>query len=404
MKRSIALLTIATAVVFLLSVAPTAAAQDSAPKGTVVAPPSTLGIPGLPRTPLYIFIPADSFDPSAPPPSAETPASIACIYGVTKKTAGCPRNGTVVPSGGANAIAVVEFGSNSTLQSDAKTFASQFGLPAPNVTEICATGGSCPSNDGLGWDIETALDVQYAHAMAPNAKIYVVEFSKDPLTDGAETQAASAVVNAGGGEVSNSWIYTAGEFNGETGDDKYFQSKGVVYFASTGDGGGRPGYPASSPYVVAAGGTHVTRNGSGDFTSESCWSGSGGGISVYESRPSYQNVIEKIVGSKRGTPDVSADADPNTGVAVYNSTYCHGWCQVGGTSVSSPVLAGITNEAGDFLTSTNAELTKVYKEYGNAKEYKRLFRDITTGSNGHPPLKGWDECTGVGTPKTPKGE
>jgi kumamolisin len=401
MRREVLLVAILTAV--LLAVCGVAGAQDSgsAARGTVYAPPSTQGIPGLPRTPLYVFVPESGFNPDIP--SGETPASIACIYGVTKKTTGCPKSGTLIPTGGSKAIAVVEFGTTSTLKSDASTFSKQWGLPAPNITEVCATGGTCPSNNGSGWDLETALDVQWAHAMAPGAAIYVFEFSSDPLTDGAETQAAAKVAAAGGGEVSNSWGYTGGEFSSETGLDSYFVKSGVVFFASAGDSGAIPQYPSVSPNVVSAGGTFIIRNGQGNYTGEACWSGSGGGPSKYEAIPSYQSVIKGIVGSHRGTPDIAADASPNSGVAVYSATYCGGWCIVGGTSVASPVLAGITNAAGGFLSSTNAELTKVYGEYGGTK-YKTLFHDVTSGSNGYPAKKGWDFCTGVGTPKTPKGE
>jgi len=398
MRRSVLLLTITAAVI--LVVTQFAPAQNSPARGTVVAPPSTKGVPGLPRTPLYIFIPEGGANPSIP--SGETPASIACIYGVTKKTAGCPKSGTVLPTGGKNAIAVTEYGTNSTLQSDAKTFASTFGLPAPNITEACPAG-SCPSNNGTGWDLETALDVQWAHAMAPNATQYVVEFVNDPFGEGVVTKAAQLVAAAGGGEVSNSWGY-GGEFSGETADDKYFVQSGVVFFASAGDSGATPQYPSTSPNVVSAGGTTIIRNGSGNYTTQHGWSGGGGGLSAIEARPSYQNVIKSIVGSHRGTPDVSADADPNSGVAVYNTTYCGGWCIVGGTSVASPVLAGITNSAGDFLTSTKAENTKLYKEYGSATKYKALFLDVTVGNNGQPCKKGWDYCSGIGAPKSLKAE
>jgi subtilase family serine protease len=238
--------------------------------------------------------------------------------------------------------------------------------------------------------------------MAPGAALYVVEFTNDPLSDGTEQQAAQLVAQAGGGEVSNSWGYNGGEFSGEKADDGYFVYSGVVFFASAGDSGARPQYPSVSPNVVSAGGTTILRSG-GNYTGQKCWSDGGGGPSRYETRPSYQNVIKSIVGNHRGTPDVSADADPNSGVAVYNSTYCGGWCIVGGTSAASPILAGITNESGDFLTSTNAELTKVYNEYGSS-QYNSLFLDITTGNNGYPAKKGWDYCSGVGAPKTPSGE
>jgi kumamolisin len=400
MRRSVLLLAMLAAV--FLVFAGFASAQESPARGTVVAPPSTVGIVGLPRTPLYIFIPEEGVNPEIP--SGETPASIACIYGVVKKTTGCPKTGTLIPTGGSKGIAVVEYGSNSSMKSDLTTFSKQWGLPAPNVTEICATGGTCPSNNGTGWDLETALDVQWAHAMAPHAALYVVEFKNDPLTDGAETKAAQAVAGLGGGEVSNSWGYTGGEFSGETGLDSYFAHNTVVFFASAGDSGAIPQYPSVSPNVVSAGGTVINRNGQGNFTNESCWSGSGGGPSRYEKIPSYQSVISGIVGSHRGTPDIAADAAPASGVAVYSTTYCRGWCVVGGTSVSSPVLAAITNAAGHFLASTNAELTKVYGEYANSLEYPKLFRDIKTGNNGHPAVTGWDYCTGVGSPKKKSGE
>jgi len=405
MRRSVLLLAMVASVFLVL--AGFASAQDQLAGGKIIAPPSTQGIQGLPvHTPLYIYIPAGGVNPEIP--SGENPASLACIYGVVKKTKGCPKSGTLIPSGGKNAIAVVEYGSTSTLQSDAKTFSSTFGLPAPNITEICATGKTCPSNNGTGWDVETMLDVEYAHAMAPNAKIYVAEFSNDPIGDGAETDAAKAVAAAGGGEVSNSWTYNGGETwcgsgNCELQYDSYFVYTGVVFFASAGDNGAQVNYPSVSPNVISAGGTYIVRNGSGAYQKEGCWAGSGGGESAYEPIPSYQSVIKSIVGNFRGIPDLAADASPGTGVAVYSTTGCGGWCVVGGTSVSSPVLAGIVNAAGGFQTSTDNELTKVYTEYGNASQYKKYFHDVTIGNNGFPAKTGWDYCTGVGTPKSLKG-
>ncbi len=398
MRRNVLLLVVAVAMLALTGIA---LAQESPAVGSIHTPPSTLGIPGVPRTPLYVFIPEGGAQPAIP--AGETPASIACIYGVTAKTTGCPKNGTILPTGGTKAIAVVEYGQYSAMTTDANTFSSTFGLPAPNVTQVCAES-SCPANNGTGWDLETALDVQWAHAMAPNAQLYVVSFATDPLTGGAEQKAAQLVAAAGGGEVSNSWGYNGGEFSGETADDSYFFSTGDVFFASAGDSGALPQYPSVSKNVVSAGGTTILRDSSGNFTGESCWSGSGGGPSKYEKIPAYQNGISSIVGTHRGTPDIAAVADPNSGVAVYSSSYCGGWCIVGGTSVASPVLAGITNQAGHFAPATKGELTKVYNEYGNATQYKNLFRDITTGNNGYAAKTGWDYCTGVGAPKTPRGE
>jgi subtilase family serine protease len=161
-----------------------------------------------------------------------------------------------------------------------------------------------------------------------------------------------------------------------------------------------PRYPGTSPFVVSVGGTTIERDGSGNFTGETCWDRSGGGISSEEARPAYQDIIKSLVGNFRGIPDISFDGDPATGVAVYSTSYCGGWCIAGGTSVGGPALAGVLNSAGKFSGSTAAELTRIYKEYADKKEYSRLFRDITTGSSGpdaREATKGWDRCTGVGS-------
>jgi len=401
MKRTLFLL-LTTLVTIIVSITGLAQDEKLQVRGTVSVPPSSIvrGL-GMVHTPLYVFTPEEGVQPAIP--TGETPASIACVYGVTPRTTGCPKTGTIIPTGGAKAIAVVEYGNTSTMQSDLNTFSSQWGLPAVTATVICSPGPPpCPNNAGSGWDLETSLDVQWAHAMAPNAKIIVAEFTNDPLTDGAETAAAAAVAAAGGGEVSNSWTY-GGEASSELGLDSYFLKPGVVFFGSAGDSGLGAAYPSTSPNVISAGGTHIVRDSSGNFTGESCWSGSGGGISAYEPLPNYQFIISNIAHTHRGTPDLAADADPATGVAVYSTTYCHGWCQVGGTSVSSPVLAGIVNGAGGFHSSTSSELSKTYGEYRIPAQWKAYFDDITAGSNGSPAKFGWDECTGIGSTKNPAG-
>lgn len=177
----------------------------------------------------------------------------------------------------------------------------------------------------------------------------------------------------------------------ETSSDSNFKQTGVVYFASSGDS---PGviYPSSSPYVVSAGGTQVNRSG-GNYTNQTAWSDGGGGASRDEARPSYQNSISSIVGSFRGTPDLSFDASGGSPVAVYNSNCYGGWLEVYGTSVASPSLAGIINSAGQFKTSTNAENTLIYGNLG----FSSYFTDVTSGSCGtHSAASGWDFCTGVG--------
>ena len=388
----------------IMTFAAAAFAQDpgSQVKGTIIVPPSTRGIPQVKvRTPLYIFHP-ENFVPNSPPSGAETPGSIACIYGVTPPTNGCPRQGSPVSTGGAHAIAVVDYGHNSTLQADFNTFNAQFGLPTQTLQFICDCG-SCPVNDGTGWDVETALDTEYAHAMAPNAQIIVAQFCSDPYqggTSAAEYLGGQAVAAAGGGEESNSFGY-GGEFQGEQGYDQYMTTPTVVYFASAGDSGLGPDYPSVSPNVVSAGGTSIIRDSNGNWTgNEYCWNGSGGGISTLEPLPQFQLFLANKLGTKRGTPDWAADANPGTGVAVYSTTGCGGWCQVGGTSVSSPVLAGIVNAAGNFHNNNQIELANTYHDYFEGiLSYRRAFYDVQVGSNGAPAGVGWDECTGLGSPR-----
>jgi len=383
-------------------------AQDlsSPTAGTITAPPSTRGLAQLRvRTPLYIFHPLGVIhDSSNPPASAETPGSIACIYGVTAPTSGCPRATSPVASGGAKAIAVVDFGHNSTLQSDFDHFNSQYGLPTQTL-QFISDCQSPPSNNGTGWDLETALDVEYSHSMAPNAQIIVAQFCSDPFEGGqqaAEYLAGQAVAALGGGEVSNSFGY-GGEFSGETGWDQFMHTTGIVYFTSAGDSGLGPDYPSVSPNTVSAGGTRVIRDSNGNFNGqENCWSGSGGGISTMEVLPQFQLFVANRTGPHRGTPDIAADADPGSGVAVYSTTGCNGWCQVGGTSVSSPVLAGIVNHSGQFRASTLNELLPTYQFYLNPVGYKTKFFDVLQGSNGAPAGPLWDQCTGLGSIRQPQ--
>ena len=191
------------------------------------------------------------------------------------------------------------------------------------------------------------------------------------------------------------------EFSTEAGNDAHFTHQGIVYFAASGDTGGATIYPGVSPNVVSAGGTRINRDAAGRFVSETGWSGSGGGPSKYEPRPGYQDVIQTIVNNARGVPDYSFDGDPNSGVSVYDSTSCQGisgWLVFGGTSVSSPALAGIVNSAGSN-TSSAAELSLLYMGVtNNGSTISANFRDILSGTAGSFSAKaGWDFVTGIGS-------
>jgi len=347
----------------------------------------------------------------APGPSYfyETPASLGCVYRLTSVSSaqiGCnPTDATLLnPSGGAKAIAIVDAYDYPTALSDLQIFSAQFGLTAPTTAnfQVVYATGTQPKADS-GWGLEAALDIEWAHAMAPQSKIYLVEAASNSFADllTAVSVASNLVAQAGGGEVSMSW--GGSEFYFEWFYDGYFTKSGVVYFAAAGDGAGTI-WPSTSPNVVSAGGTTNSRDANGNLQAQLAWSSTGGGPSKYESRPSYQSAISRIVGRKRGTPDVAADADPNTGVWVYNVPYCNGWCIVGGTSVAAPVWSAIVNTAGRFSTSSQVELSTIYSNLGKTAD----FTDITQGScgpnQGYLAKTGWDFCTGAGSAFGPSGK
>jgi subtilase family serine protease len=190
------------------------------------------------------------------------------------------------------------------------------------------------------------------------------------------------------------------EFAQETSLDFFFTTPGVVYFAAAGDNPG-VSYPCSSPNVVCAGGTSTARNeNTGNFIAEITWQDGGGGISAVEPTPPYQAGLRRQLGGFRGVPDLSADANPNTGVWILdtNPVPGPGWYIVGGTSVSTPLLAGIVNASGQFAPSSGTELTRLYDFSGFGS-----FNDIVYGAcgfySGTFASIGWDQCTGLGSPR-----
>ena len=231
--------------------------------------------------------------------------------------------------------------------------------------------------------------------MAPNAQIVLMEAASDSYSDlFAAVLAANSYISTHGGkgEVSMSW--GGSESGAEVSADRYFTQPGVVYLASAGD---TPGviYPSSSVNVVSAGGTLVVRN-AGSYTNQTAWNDGGGGVSAYEPRPSFQNGVASVVGSHRGTPDLSFDSSGGSPVAVYNSSCYGGWLEFYGTSVAAPALAGIINAAGAFHASSKAENAAIYSNMNNGSDFNR----IVSGSCGtHRSTAGYDLCTGVGVPK-----
>jgi kumamolisin len=401
MRKAMLLIAIATA-------ASLAVAQQQ-PKMIVpessIERPEDVGVRA--HTHYFFYAPDPSVTPDAPPPgiTVETPASIACIYGLVSTVAGCPvASTTKLPTGGGGMIVLVDAYDDPSAKSDLATFSSNWGLPAANFTKRYASGTKPANGCASGWELEEALDIQWAHAMAPKAKIVLMEAASNSDAD-----LYAAVLAAGSyitghtavGEVSMSW--GSSEYSGETLDDVYFVGfPGVVFLASSGDSAG-VSYPSSSPWVVSVGATQIDRNSSGNYTKQvgtkNCNSGGtgcGGGTSIYEGIPSYQSGVSGVVGSWRGTPDIASDSSSKSPVWVYDSSCYGGWVAVYGTSVASPTVAGIINRAGSFYADSAAELVEIYANRTKTADYT----DITSGAcGGHSAKSGYDLCTGVGVAK-----
>ena len=361
---------------------------------TIIYPASSIPVAGRHHT-NYFFV--DSEAPTTgPSASDETPGSVACVYQLVSGPTGCPiATSTAVPTGGWGAIAIVDAGDYPTAASDLAAFSTYYGIPPADLTVTWPGKKKPPVYSD--WIVEEALDIEWAHAMAPQAKIYLVESAQvntDP-TWSAVALAARLVAAAGGGVVSMSWGDP--EVSEELGWDNHFTNKKVVFFAAAGDSGlGVSIYPGASPNVVAVGGTYFKRDQNGNFVNEAYYSAGGGDLSPYEPRPSYQNGVSGVVGTQRGYPDVASNF---CCAAIYVQG---GWRSVGGTSWSSPTFAGIVNAAGHKAKGSVAELTMMYNELANPTEYATDFFDITQGNS--LCIAGFDECAGIGSPRTYAGK
>ncbi len=317
-----------------------------------------------------------------PPASALGPADFRDAYNLTST------------GSSSITIAIVDAFNHPNIESDLSVYSAQYGLPACTTANGCfrkvdQRGGTQYPKTNAGWALEIALDVEIAHAICPNCKLLLVEADSNSfanLSTAENYAAAHATV------VSNSW--GANEFSGETGLDGSFDHSVPITFSS-GDSGYGVEYPAASPNVTAVGGTRLTRNSStARGWTETTWSGAGSGCSAYEPKPSWQ---QDTGCSRRTVADVSADADPNTGAAVYSSVRYYGqsgWFQVGGTSLASPIIAGVYALAG----GNTSKATDLYSHTSS------LF-DVVSGSNGNcggsylcTAVTGYDGPTGLGTP------
>lgn len=315
-------------------------------------------------------------------PAGLSPAAMKAAYGFsTSNTAGAGMT-----------IAIVDAYDLPTAENDLNVFSQQFGLPACTTANGCfkkvnQTGGTRYPRYNAGWGLEIALDIEWAHAIAPGAKILLVEASSNSFSN---LLAAEDYAAAHANYVSNSW--GANEFSGEKSYDSHFVRSGVSFFVSSGDSGLPADYPSASPNVISVGGTTLLFNPDGSLSNETGWSSGGGGCSLYETatsaQPAFSGYPQVNCAGKRATPDVSLDADPNSGAAVYDSSNYNGqkgWYQVGGTSLSSPMFAGRAAVAGVVVNAGYV--------YGSNVS----FRDITVGNNGAPCLVGFDLCSGLGS-------
>ncbi|TQK95150.1 hypothetical protein FB563_0017 [Streptomyces puniciscabiei] len=318
-------------------------------------------------------------------------------------------------SGSGRTVAIVDAMDDPNAEADLAAYRKAYGLPSCTTANGCfhkvnQSGHASPLPAGdHGWAEEISLDLDMVSAACPGCHILLVEAKSANVPDlmAAEDTAATT---PGVVSVSNSW--GGAEDNTVTSFDSHFHHPGVAITASSGDSGYGVSWPASSPYVTAVGGTSLSRASNARGWSETAWSGAGSGCSAYEAKPSWQHDSRC---AKRTVADVAAVADPNTGVAVYD-TYnscgggmlcdtelqlglaqgADGWVEVGGTSVSSPLIASVYALAGNTSRVVNGSYPY---------SHTSALNDVTSGSNGScggsylcTAAPGYDGPTGLGTP------
>jgi subtilase family serine protease len=304
--------------------------------------------------------------------------------------------------GSGKTVAIVDAYNDPNAASDLATYRSNFGLPACTVANGCfkqvnQNGATSPlPANNTGWSSEEMLDIEMVSAICPNCHITLVEAS-NPTTVSLGT-AVNTAVALGAVAVSNSYGGSESSIEASA-DTAYYKHPGVAIVASSGDGGYTREYPAASPWVTAVGGTALSPASNARGWTESVWStssteGAGSGCSAYEAKPSFQHDTGCV---RRTIADVSAVADPATGVAVYDSYGSGGWTVFGGTSVASPIIGAMYALA----TATAPSAFPNSYPYANPG----ALWDVTTGSTAScsPAYLctgevGYDGPTGLGTP------
>jgi len=343
-----------------------------------------------------------------------TPSEIRHAYGFDQVTFTDKTGKQRLADGLGQTIAIIDPYNDPHIFHDLATFDARYDLPnddtsgKPILTEVRFGSGSSPQDPA--WSQEIALDVEWAHAIAPEAHILLVEAKSTGLND--LVQAVDyARSQKGVSVVSMSW--DGGEFASETKYDYLFTTPkghiggdgvagGITFVGATGDTGAPAGWPAVSPNVLGVGGTSMYLSSKGSWSAEYGWDFSGGGVSFYEPEPYWQEALSPNVGY-RTTPDVAYDANPDTGFSVYDSVPVQGhtgWETIGGTSGGSPqwaALIAIADQGRAFagkpsLDGATQTLPAIYKLPESD------FHDISTGNNGYLASAGYNPVAGRGTP------
>jgi subtilase family serine protease len=378
---AIAAMLLTTAVVTAASpaaqaaISPTGAAHSSA-RVCPAAAPGEASCHALIRT---------DVTPNASTPSGYFPADLRSAYNLTSS------------GSSTQTIAIVDAFDDPTAEADLGVYRSQFGLPACTTANGCfrkvdQNGGTKYPRKNGGWAQEISLDLDMVSAICPNCHILLVEASSNSFAN--LTTAENRAATMGASAISNSW---GGSDSSDSSFGTAFNHPGIAITASTGDSGFGVEYPASSHFVTAVGGTSLTRSSGGRGWTETAWSGAGSGCSTLNA--ALTGAASFNTGcAMRAVADVSAVANPSTGVAVYDSTAFQGlsgWLVFGGTSVAAPIIAAVYGLAGNEANIDNNF------PYTHASS---LF-DVTSGSNGScspsqlcTARSGWDGPTGLGTP------
>jgi subtilase family serine protease len=385
--------------------------------------------PGTFRPPVWLIggaaSPSTTFVHGPGVPNCGPGAAVVCYYLPFDLQTAYATNFIPNANGGAGlTIGIVDAYYYAGAENDLNHFASSFGLPPCTVasgclTQINQTGTVLPHppvdpDPQQGWAVETMLDLEWAHVMAPNAHLLLVEGNSNSFAD-LGTAVLTAQVRAD--VVSNS--YGANEGGGESTLDFYYTGSTVPILFSSGDTGAVSEYPCASPFVVCVGGTSLFETATSYRSVEKGWSGSGGGCSGFEPVQPWEAPYSspKCGATSRGVPDTAALADPYTGVVLYISPPLAGvgspglYISFGGTSLACPMTAGLVadmdasriaagkSRLGGFA-SANFLSQLLYNAAANPFYHYRYY-DVTLGSSGFPATPGWDLVTGLGVPLGP---